>query len=61
MTRSDIEAKPAWRSLPLSLRQRVQQTFGTSVARARRAWGGYAHGLRNEITAQVKARAENHY
>jgi len=41
MVRSGIEAKPAWRSLPLQLRQRVQQTFGTAVARATRMWGGY--------------------
>lgn len=41
MARSGIEAKPAWRSLPAALRQRVEQTFGTPVARAARTWGGY--------------------
>ena len=42
MVRSGIEDKPAWRSLPVALRRRVEQTFGTSVTRATRTWGGYA-------------------
>ncbi len=41
MAHSGVEAKPAWRSLPLAVRQRVQQTFGTPVTRATRTWGGY--------------------
>src|SRR5579863_7887922 len=41
MARSGIEVKPTWRSLPVALRQRVEQTFGVPVARAARVWGGY--------------------
>jgi hypothetical protein len=41
MSRTGIEAKPAWRSLPVALRRHVEQTFGASVTRAARVWGGY--------------------
>lgn len=41
MSRSGIEAKPPWRSVPHHVRQMVQETFGSAVARGERVWGGY--------------------
>jgi fructosamine-3-kinase len=42
MPRSGIEIKPAWRSIPLAIRQQVEAVLGVPVVRAARVWGGYA-------------------
>src|SRR5690349_16586051 len=41
MPRSSAEPKPTWQSLPLNIRQHVEERFGAKVIRAHRAWGGY--------------------
>lgn len=42
MSRTGVEAKPTWQSLPSEVRQRAAQTLGAEVARAARVWGGYS-------------------
>ncbi|HZC04892.1 MAG TPA: hypothetical protein VE338_04565 [Ktedonobacterales bacterium] len=41
MSRSGVEDKPTWRSLPPEVRRRVAGELGAEVARAARIWGGY--------------------
>ena len=41
MSRTGIEAKPTWRSLPPAVRRRVTEQLGATVERAARVWGGY--------------------
>jgi hypothetical protein len=41
MSRTGVEEKPAWRSVPLAVRRRVADALGAPVARAARVWGGY--------------------
>ncbi len=41
MSRSGIEPKPAWRSLPPAVRRRVAEELGAEVVRAARVWGSY--------------------
>jgi hypothetical protein len=41
MSRSGIEAKPPWRSIPHAVRQRVHEVLGAAVSRGSRVWGGY--------------------
>jgi hypothetical protein len=41
MSRSGIEAKPPWRSIPHAVRQRVHGALGATVSRGSRVWGGY--------------------
>lgn len=42
MSRTGIEAKPTWRSLPPAVRRRVAEELGAEVTRAARIWGGYS-------------------
>lgn len=42
MSRTGVEAKPTWQSLPLELRARVTQALGSDIVRAARVWGGYS-------------------
>jgi hypothetical protein len=42
MARTGVEVKPAWRSLPIAVRTRVEEVMGAAVARGLRVWGGYA-------------------
>jgi hypothetical protein len=41
MSRSGVEAKPAWRSVPPGVRTRVREALGAAVVRGMRVWGGY--------------------
>jgi len=41
MSRTGIEEKPEWRTVPSEIRTRVGETLGSPVARAMRIWGGY--------------------
>ncbi|HET9109816.1 MAG TPA: hypothetical protein VFN78_03215 [Ktedonobacterales bacterium] len=41
MSRTGVEAKPMWRSLPPVVRRRVAEELGSEVVRAPRVWGGY--------------------
>ncbi len=41
MSRTGIEAKPAWRTLPPEVRAAAEAALGSPVARAMRIWGGY--------------------
>ncbi len=41
MSRSGVEGKPRWRSVPSAVRQGVQEILGSPVAQGRRVWGGY--------------------
>ena len=42
MSRSGVEAKPIWRSLPVDVRQAAADLLGSSVRRAERVYGGYS-------------------
>ena len=42
MSRTGVEVKPPWRSIPKALRQQVTEALGAPVVRAQRVWGGYA-------------------
>ncbi len=42
MSRTGVEAKPTWQSLPVEVRARVAQALGSEVVRAARVWGGYS-------------------
>ena len=42
MSRTGVEAKPAWRSVPVSVRQEVGLTLGAEVTRAMRVYGGFS-------------------
>lgn len=42
MSRTGIEAKPAWRTLPVDVRRAVDDALGGRVVRAMRIWGGYS-------------------
>ena len=42
MSRTGIEAKPLWRSLPPEVRRRTAETLGAEIVRATRIWGGYS-------------------
>lgn len=42
MSRTGVEAKPAWRSVPASVRREVGITLGAEVTRAMRIYGGYS-------------------
>jgi hypothetical protein len=42
MSRTGVEAKPAWRSMPSELRDGVAGILGARVARAQRVYGGYS-------------------
>lgn len=42
MSRTGVEAKPAWRSVPLAVRREVGRTLASEVARAMRVYGGYS-------------------
>ena len=39
--RTGVEPKPAWRSIPVAIRNAVSETLGAKVATGRRVWGGY--------------------
>lgn len=41
MSRTGVEDKPTWRSIPADVRAQVAQTLGAEVTRATRIWGGY--------------------
>lgn len=41
MSRSGVEPKPAWQSVPSGVRHQVRDILGASVARGTRVWGGY--------------------
>lgn len=41
MSRTGVEAKLHWKSVPQTVRQQVNAALGTSVVRAARVWGGY--------------------
>lgn len=42
MSRTGVEAKPAWRTLPPAVRRCVAEVLGAEVTRAARIWGGYS-------------------
>lgn len=42
MSRTGVEAKPDWRSVPASIRAEVGRTLGADVVRAMRVYGGYS-------------------
>lgn len=42
MTRSGVEAKPAWQQLPRPVRAEIERALDAPVRRAQRVWGGYA-------------------
>ena len=42
MSRSGVEAKLPWRSVPLAVRQQLEVALGAPVRRAVRIWGGYS-------------------
>src|SRR5260370_823854 len=42
MSRTGVEAKPAWKCVPQAVRRRVDAALGAPVIRATRIWGGYA-------------------
>ena len=42
MSRSGIEAKPTWRSLPPAVQRATAEALGAEVTRAARVWGGYS-------------------
>lgn len=41
MSRTGVEVKLPWRQVPKAVRQQVDSTLGSPVARAIRVWGGY--------------------
>lgn len=41
MSRSGVEPKPTWQSVPSGVRHQVRDILGASVARGTRVWGGY--------------------
>lgn len=41
MSRTGVEEKPPWRSVPVAVRRRVEQELGSGVSRAARIWGGF--------------------
>jgi Ser/Thr protein kinase RdoA (MazF antagonist) len=42
MSRTGVEAKPPWHSVPRSVREGTESVLGAPVARAMRIWGGYS-------------------
>ena len=42
MSRTGVETKPDWRSVPESIRAEVGRTLGSDVVRAMRVYGGYS-------------------
>ncbi len=42
MSRTGVEAKPAWRTVPAVVRDGVRATLGSPVLRGVRVWGGYS-------------------
>jgi aminoglycoside phosphotransferase (APT) family kinase protein len=42
VSRSGVEAKPSWRSLPVDVRQATAELLGSRVRRAERVYGGYS-------------------
>lgn len=42
MSRAGVEAKPAWRQVPVAVRERTATALSARVTRASRAWGGYS-------------------
>lgn len=42
MSRTGVEAKPAWRSVPASVRREVGRMLGAEVVRAMRVYGGFS-------------------
>lgn len=42
MSRTGVEAKPTWQSLPPAVRRRATETLGSEIVRAARIWGGYS-------------------
>lgn len=42
MSRTGIEAKPTWRSLPPVVQRATAEALGAEVTRAARVWGGYS-------------------
>ncbi len=41
MTRTGVELKPTWRTIPLAVRRAAEGQLGAPVQRAMRVWGGY--------------------
>ena len=41
MSRTGVEAKPPWKSIPHAVRQQINAALGANVVRATRMWGGY--------------------
>ena len=42
MSRTGVEAKPTWQSLPPEVRRVAAQELGSEIIRASRIWGGYS-------------------
>lgn len=42
MSRTGVEPKPAWRAVPVAVREDVRAAMGSPVVQGRRVWGGYA-------------------
>ncbi len=42
MSRTGVEAKPTWQSLPPEVRLAAAQALGAEIVRASRIWGGYS-------------------
>lgn len=41
MSRTGVEPKPPWRSVPIEVRRAVEAALGSEVRRGARVWGGY--------------------
>jgi hypothetical protein len=41
MSRTGVEAKPAWQAVPVTVRRLTERHLGAPVKRAARIWGGY--------------------
>lgn len=61
MSRTGVEPKPTWKTVPASVRRAVEETLGGEVRRGMRVWGGYGPSptyrlrLANERRAFFKA------
>ena len=41
MSRTGVEDKQPWKTIPPAIREKVQAALGSTVVRANRVWGGY--------------------
>lgn len=57
MSRTGIEDKPTWRSLPLAVQRETARTLGAEITRAARVWGGYSPSATFRLTLANGQRA----